>query len=438
MPARLSAAIPSLALPRSRWVQGLCCAVLALSAIRGPQTLFGIAGEPGAAATNVPPTILSEADFSTRATIATATLGLTSIEVMVGKHDTMDQIFRRLQLSLADLASLRSLPDIRARLDRLYPGELLRVRHRDGEVIELSKRLSPSETFTVVRHADGFASDVIRRPVEVRPLTTHGVISSSLFQATEDAGISDATALQLAEIFGWDIDFALDLRSGDQFVVTYQTQAQDGKTLPDGPILAAQFTNNGHVYRAVRYAGAAGAASYYTPEGRSLRKAFLRTPVEFTRISSVFNPMRRHPILNRIRAHKGVDYAAPIGTPVHASGAGHVRFVGVKGGYGNVVEIDHSRGVVTVYGHLSRFAKQLHRGQTVEQNEVIAYVGRTGLATGPHLHYEYQVNGVHQDPQKVVLPTAQPIYSTLLADFQARTAPLLRGLLLPAASVAAR
>lgn len=235
MPARLSAAIPSLALPRSRWVQGLCCAVLALSAIRGPQTLFGIAGEPGAAATNLPPTILSEADFSTRATIATATLGLTSIEVMVGKHDTMDQIFRRLQLSLADLASLRSLPDIRARLDRLYPGELLRVRHRDGEVIELSKRLSPSETFTVVRHADGFASDVIRRPVEVRPLTTHGVISSSLFQATEDAGISDATALQLAEIFGWDIDFALDLRSGDQFVVTYQTQAQDGKTLPCVP-----------------------------------------------------------------------------------------------------------------------------------------------------------------------------------------------------------
>jgi murein DD-endopeptidase MepM/ murein hydrolase activator NlpD len=181
----------------------------------------------------------------------------------------------------------------------------------------------------------------------------------------------------------------------------------------------------------VRYIGPDGSAHYYTPDGRSMHKAFLRTPVEFTRISSKFNSTRLHPILNLIRAHKGVDYAAPIGTPVRAAGDGRIRYAGPKGGYGNVVEIEHTRSIVTVYGHLSRFAKGTHVGSHVTQGTVIAYVGMTGLATGPHLHYEYRVNGVFKNPQTVSLPDAEPIEASLRPDFDARTAPLLAALEAP-------
>jgi murein DD-endopeptidase MepM/ murein hydrolase activator NlpD len=211
-------------------------------------------------------------------------------------------------------------------------------------------------------------------------------------------------------------------------VVSYQELYQDGAYVKDGPILAASFTNAGRRYKAVRYVDPDGGAHYYTPDGRSMHKAFLRAPLEFTRVSSGFNLARKHPILNLIRAHKGVDYAAPIGTPVKAAGDGRITFAGLKGGYGNVVEMEHSRSVTTVYGHLSRFAKGTRVGQHVTQGTVIAYVGMTGLATGPHLHYEYRVNGVFKNPQTVSLPDAQPIEASLRADFEARTTPLLAAL----------
>ena len=213
--------------------------------------------------------------------------------------------------------------------------------------------------------------------------------------------------------------------------------ARTASTSRDGDILAVEFVNGGDAYRAVRFTAPDGTAAYYTPQGHSLRKAFIRAPVTFTRISSRFNPSRRHPVLNRLRAHKGVDYAAPTGTPVHAAGDGKVRFVGRKGGYGNIVEIDHSGGVTTVYGHLSKFARGLSRGDRVRQSDVIAYVGMTGLATGPHLHYEYLVRGVHKDPQKVPLPKAEPVPAALLADFRRSTGPLLATLDAPSATTAA-
>jgi murein DD-endopeptidase MepM/ murein hydrolase activator NlpD len=211
-------------------------------------------------------------------------------------------------------------------------------------------------------------------------------------------------------------------------VVTYPEIWRDGVYVKDGPIEAAEFVNQGKSYRAVRYTDPTGGTHYYAPDGKSLQKAFLRAPVEFTRVSSKFNSARLHPILNTIRAHKGVDYAAPIGTPVHAAGDGHILFAGVMGGYGNVVQIEHSRSITTVYGHLSRFAHGIHTGTHVNQGEVIAYVGMTGLATGPHLHYEYRVNGVFKNPQTVALPGAEPMDPGWHADFVAHAAPLLSSL----------
>jgi murein DD-endopeptidase MepM/ murein hydrolase activator NlpD len=357
---------------------------------------------------------------------------LSTTDVTVGRNDTLDRIFRRLKLNLADLASLRSLPGIRAALDSLRPGDALHFTHHDGELVSLERRLNETQTLRVSRHGDALKADVLQNPVETRSRTIHGVIDSSLFEAVEAAGAHDQTAVALADIFGWDIDFVLDVRHGDTFVVTYREIWRDGSFLHDGPIEAAEFVNNGHTYRAVRYTDPDGHTQYYTPDGRSLHKAFLRAPVEFTRVSSRFNSARYHPILNLIRAHKGVDYAAPVGTPVHAAGDGRIRVAGRLGGYGNCVEIEHSRSIVTLYGHLSRFARGTHVGAHVAQGTVIGYVGMTGLATGPHLHYEYRVNGVFKNPQTVSLPATAPIDPRWQADFLARSAPLLASLEAPA------
>jgi murein DD-endopeptidase MepM/ murein hydrolase activator NlpD len=361
-----------------------------------------------------------------------AQIALSTIDVIVTRNDTLDRIFRRLKLNLADLASLRSLPGVRAALDSLRPGELLHFTHREGELFGLERRLSDTQTLKVSRDGDALKADVLQNPIEMRTHTIRGVIDSSLFEAVEAAGAHDPIAVSLADIFGWDIDFVLDVRPGDTFVVTYQEIWRDGAYLKDGPIEAAEFVNQGREFRAVRYTDPEGHSNYYTPEGRSLHKAFLRAPVEFTRVSSRFNSARHHPILNLIRAHKGVDYAAPIGTPVHAAGDGRIRFAGNRGGYGNCVEIEHSRSIVTLYGHLSRFARGTRAGAHVAQGTVIAYVGMTGLATGPHLHYEYRVNGVFKNPQTVQLPAAAPIDASLRDDFLARTAPLLATLDTPA------
>jgi murein DD-endopeptidase MepM/ murein hydrolase activator NlpD len=261
--------------------------------------------------------------------------------------------------------------------------------------------------------------------------TASATIQNSLFRAAGEAGLTDRVAFDLAEIFQYDIDFVLDIQPGDRFTVVYEEVFQDGAPLRVGNILAAKFVNDGTEYRAVRYVDSQGRAQYYSPSGTSLRKAFIRAPVQFSRVSSRFNLSRHHPVLNRIRAHKGVDYAAPTGTPVRAAGDGRVRFIGRQGGYGNVLELEHGSGVVTVYGHLSRFASNLRRGQRVELGQVIAFVGMTGLATGPHLHYEYRVRGVHKNPQTVQLPDAEPIRSADRDRFLTTTANLVNTLDLP-------
>jgi murein DD-endopeptidase MepM/ murein hydrolase activator NlpD len=359
-------------------------------------------------------------------------IAFSTIEVIVSRNDTMDQLFRKFELNLSDLATLRNLPDLRSQLDRLHPGELLRLMHRGGELVGLERKLSDSEMLKVTRHENGFVSDVLENPLEIRTRTASATIDSSLFQAAADAHLPDRLAFDLADIFQYDIDFVLDIQAGDRFTVVYEEILQDGTPIKTGNILAAKFVNDGREYRAVRYVNEQGHGEYYAPDGRSLRKAFIRAPVQFSRISSRFNSARKHPILNRIRAHKGVDYAAPVGTPVRAAGAGRVKFVGQQGGYGNVVELEHGSGVVTVYGHLSRFASGLRRGQHVELGNVIAYVGQTGLATGPHLHYEYRVHGVHKNPQTVPLPNAEPIPAAESGRFLTATADLMNIIDLPA------
>jgi len=364
-----------------------------------------------------------------------ANVAFATIEVVVNRNDTMDQLFRRFELNLADLARLRGLPELRSQVDRLKPGEMLRLMHHDGELVGLERKLSDSETLKITRDENGFVSDVLENPLEIRTRTAHATINSSLFQAAADAGLDDRLAIELAEIFQFDIDFVLDIQEGDRFTVVYEEVFQDEVRLRSGNILAAKFVNEGREYRAVRYIDDKGHGEYFTPDGRSLRKAFIRAPVQFSRISSRFNPSRRHPVLNTIRAHRGVDYAAPTGTPVRAAGEGRVRFVGRQGGFGNVIELEHGSGVVTVYGHLSRFASGLRRGQRIELGKVIGYVGSTGLATGPHLHYEYRVRGVHKNPQTVPLPDALPIPATQRDQFLATTADLVNLLDLPAGPV---
>src|SRR6187551_1460748 len=364
-----------------------------------------------------------------------ASLGFSTIDVVVSRNDTMDRLFRRFELNLGDLSSLRNLPELRSQVDRLKPGELLRFMHRGGELVGLERKLSDSETLKVTRDANGFSSDVLENPLEVRTRTASATIQNSLFQAAADAELSDRVAFDLAEIFQYDIDFVLDIQSGDRFTVVYEEVFQDGVPLRIGDILAAKFVNDGREYRAVRYTDAEGRGQYFSPDGKSLRKAFIRAPVQFSRVSSRFNPSRKHPVLNRIRAHRGVDYAAPVGTPVRAAGEGRVRFAGKQGGYGNVIELEHGSGVVTVYGHMSRFAAKLRRGQHVDLGSVIGYVGMTGLATGPHLHYEYRVRGVHKNPQTVPLPDAAPIGSAEQQRFLAATAELVNTLDLPAGRI---
>ena len=388
-------------------------APLIYASVTPPTALPSIAaGTPGSAA---PPAV-------EQASVAA------TIEVIVGRNDTMDAIFRRMALDTADLAAIRHLPGIRQSLDFLKPGDAIKVTHKQGGEIEaLSRQVSETQTLTVVRQEEGFAAKMVDNPVQTRVRTATAVIDSSLFQAAADAGMSDVVALKVAGVFAWDIDFVLDIRAGDRFTVEYQQIYQDGKYLHDGEVLAAEFVNDGKVYRAVRFASGAS-AGYYTPDGQPMRKAFLRAPVEFTRVSSAFSTNRLHPILNRIRGHMGTDYAAPTGTPIHAAGDGRLIFAGIRGGYGNAVMLLHGQGVSTLYGHMSRFARNLHVGSHVNQGDVIGFVGMTGLATGPHLHYEYLLNGVHMNPQTVRLPGAEPLRGETLLTFRNVTDPLLRAL----------
>lgn len=361
----------------------------------------------------------------------------TVLDLVVEKGDTLERLFRRHALSLSDLAAMVGMNDVAAHLKLLKPGDTIQISHREGQVLSLSREIDEVSVLSIARDESGFAASTIERPIEIRTATAHGTINSSLFGAGMAAGISDAVTMNMAGIFQWDIDFIQDVRVGDTFTVIYEERWRDGEKLSNGPIIAAEFINRGNSYRAARYTDADGLADYFTPEGRSVRKAFIRAPVDFTRISSNFDLSRRHPVLNTIRAHRGVDYAAPTGTPIRAAGDGKVTFRGVQGGYGNAVILEHGGNITTLYAHLSRFGKA-KAGSRVRQGDIIGYVGKSGLATGPHLHYEYRVAGVHRNPRTVTLPPADPVPAQYRADFETKTAVLWQQLdeVLPATQFA--
>jgi murein DD-endopeptidase MepM/ murein hydrolase activator NlpD len=363
------------------------------------------------------------------------------LDLIVKRGDTLELLFRRNGLSLNDLAAMIDLPEVGTSLKLLKPGDRLEIEHDNGRVLSLQREIDEAAVLSIARNDAGFSASTLAREVDVRVTGANGSIRSSLFEAGSEAGISDAVTMQMAGIFQWDIDFIQDVRVGDQFTVIYEEIWRDGVKLRNGEIVAAEFINQGKSYRAARYRNGDGRSDYFTPDGRSVRKAFLRAPVEFTRISSNFNPNRRHPVLNSIRAHRGVDYAAPTGTPVQASGDGKIIFRGVQGGYGNAVVIQHGGNITTLYGHLSRFGAA-RLGGRVRQGETIGYVGKTGLATGPHLHYEYRVAGVHRNPRTVPLPPADPVPAEQQEDFRRTTGTLWQQLDLyqraPIATVAQR
>lgn len=368
--------------------------------------------------------------------------GPDSVEVTVQRNDTLDRIFRSVGLDLGTLAELRARPEVRKALDVLRPGDIITLTHVNGVLQSLNRQISDTLTLSIARAGDDYAVNLIENPLETQVAVRHATITSSLFEAGQQAGITAATIMTLAtEMFGWDIDFALDIREGDEFNVLYEQQFQDGRYVNDGRVLAAEFVNQGKVHRAVWFESKDGAVKgYFAPDGHGMRKAFLRAPLDFTRISSAFNSRRLHPILGIVRAHKGTDYAAPTGTRVWAAGDGRIAFVGQKGGYGNVMVVDHGRGITTVYGHLSRFGSGMRVGRRVQQGETIGYVGMTGLATGPHLHYEYLVNGQQRNPSKIALPRSE-IPAPYVAEFRQQSAASLARLeqsSAPAARVASR
>lgn len=330
-------------------------------------------------------------------------------EVRVQRGDTLGKILSNHGISPQAIHPFSGQdPDLRKVAD-LRVGDLLRLDIRDGELHAIERVISRAESLRTQWVENQWQTETVVRDLERRTRYTRGTIEGSLFVAGQTAGLSDRMIMQFANIFAWDIDFALDIRTGDTFQVLYEELYVEGEKFSDGNILAAEFINRDRVVQAFRYEDTQGDVHYLDATGKSLRRAFLRSPVEFSRISSRFNPNRRHPVLNTIRAHRGVDYAAPTGTPIRASGDGRVEFVGVRGGYGNTIMLRHGQAYTTLYAHLSRFARGIRTGTRVKQGQIIGYVGMTGLASGPHLHYEFQVNGVHRDPLTVALPKADGI-----------------------------
>ncbi len=346
--------------------------------------------------------------------------------VTVQQGDSLALIFSRLGLSSKDLYTLISSSAKGEALAAVRPGEVFKIRtDAKDNLLEL---FHEAEAFAVTRFSrvgDTFKTNEFNQAVEKRSTFKNGTITHSLYQSALQAGMSEPLIMAFAEIFRWDVDFALDIQPQDSFTVLYEEQYLDGVKVDDGDILAAEFINRGKTYRAVRYVDSEGNSQYFTPEGRSMRQTFLRSPVDFRRISSRFRPERWHPILGVKRPHRGVDYAAATRTPIWAAGDGTIAFIGTKGGYGRTIILQHGSRYNTLYGHLSRFRKGLRDGSRVRQGDVIGYVGMSGLATGPHLHYEFRIDGKHVDPITVKLPRPLLLDAKQLAEFRRQTAPLV-------------
>lgn len=346
--------------------------------------------------------------------------------IKVRRGDTLSQIFERAGLGPQQLQEVISLGKPVKTLKHILPGQLVEIKaDTNRQLEELVYKIDDRNSLIVNRNQeDDLVSKVESREYDTHVAFAKGHIESSLFEAGQEAGMPQDVIMDMAYIFGWDIDFALDIRRGDEFLVMYEEHYLDGKKVANGTILAAEFTNQGKTYAAIRYTDDKGRSGYYSPDGKSMRKTFLRTPVDFTRISSRFGN-RKHPTLKTWKKHTGVDYAAPRGTPIKAAGDGRIIVRGRKGGYGKCVIIDHGNGYTTLYGHMNNFNRKAGWGKYVKQGQVIGYVGSTGRATGPHLHYEFRVHGQHRNPLTVRLPDASPLPKKYRDDFTVKSKNLL-------------
>lgn len=349
-----------------------------------------------------------------------------SKKIVVANGDTLSTVFAKVGLPQSVVHDVLASGKEAKQLSRLKVGQRLEFRlDEQGNLTQLRSPLNKLESVQLERTGNGYVFKKQMLKPDVSTAYAYGRIDSSLFLAAKRAGLSHNLTMDLANVFGYDIDFAMDIRKGDSFEVIYEQKTIAGEKVGTGNILAARFTNRGKSYTAVRYTNKQGNSSYYTADGQSMRKAFIRTPVDFARISSRFSNGRKHPILNKIRAHKGVDYAAARGTPIKSAGDGKVLLAGRKGGYGNTVVIQHGNRYRTLYAHMQGFAKGVRSGSSVKQGQIIGYIGTTGLSTGPHLHYEFQVDGVHVDPLGLKLPMADPIAKNEKQRFLQLSAPLM-------------
>ncbi|CED61593.1 Putative peptidase, M23/M37 family [Moritella viscosa] len=328
---------------------------------------------------------------------------LTSEEIIVRAGDNLSLIGQRSHLSTKTIYEIDKLSSAK-RLRSIYPGQKLTITtNNDGQFVELIYPYSATESLHINKTADGYTTNTVKNKIEVREIFTRAEITSNFWNAGVKGKMPAKQIMNLATIFGWDIDFALDIRAGDSFAVIYEEQYIDGYFVSTGNILAAEFINQGDKFQAVRHKD----GSYYTPSGRSMRKAFLRAPVNFKYISSSFNRNRRHPVTGRVRAHNGIDYAARTGTPIVSAGDGKVIASAYNRFNGNYVFIKHNANIVTKYLHMNK--RSVRQGQRVKQNQKIGTVGATGRVTGPHLHYEFLVNGKHKNPKTVSLPKAESL-----------------------------
>jgi len=343
--------------------------------------------------------------------------------VTIKSGDTLASIFANKGISSTTTHKIARLNEQTKKLRYIKPGQEIQLLLDENRKLRQMKYIPDiTRTLLIKRLEDQtFSSEIINFQLDAYPVYREGKIETSLFEAAADADIPEDVIMNLAAIFGWDIDFSLDIRDGDRFGIVYEELYKDDVKIRNGRILSAEFINNGKTYRAAYYTDPTGESDYYAPDGKSMRKAFLRSPVDFRRISSRFSNKRWHPVLSKWRSHKGVDYAAKRGTPVRASGDGKIIFAGRKGGYGRLVVIRHGGRYTTAYGHLNGYARGTRSGKKVKQGQIIWYVGSSGLATGPHLHYEFRVNGVHRNPLTVKLPEAKPVNSAYLSHFKEKT-----------------
>ena len=343
--------------------------------------------------------------------------------VIIKSGDTLASIFAKKGIHSTTTHQIAKLNEQTKNLRNIKPGQEIQLLLDDERKLRQMKYIPDiTRTLLIQRVEDqSFTSQIINYQLDAYPVYREGVINTSLFEAAANADIPEDVIMDLVAIFGWDIDFSLDIRAGDRFGIVYEELYKDDVKIRNGRILSAEFINNGKIYSAVYYTDPTGGSDYFAPDGKSMRKAFLRSPVDFRRISSRFSNKRWHPVLSKWRSHKGVDYAARRGTPVRASGDGKVIFAGTKGGYGRLIVIRHGGRYTTAYGHLHRYAKGARSGKKVKQGQIIGYVGSSGLATGPHLHYEFRVNGVHRNPLTVRLPEAKPVHASYLSHFKEST-----------------